>query len=127
VGAGGTIAGMKLARALIVAAAVGLIPGLALLFSGCPHPVPNPGQVVVNCTMAAVQDPAVIAKVLDALTQPDFRSRLAGLIGIVPGVTGEVIACILRSYLGQLGADPARSGQYVRARTYLTEHGYEVP
>ncbi len=100
---------------------------LALLaLVGCLHPMPNPGQVVVNCTMSAVQDPAVIAKVLDALAQPDFRSRLAGLVGVVPDVTAEVIACILRSYLGQLSADPGKAQQYQRARTYLTEHGYEV-
>ena len=83
--------------------------------------------MVLTCTMTAVQDPAVIQQVLTALAQPDFRSRLAGLIGVVPDVTAEVIACILRSYLGQVSADPTKSEQYSRARAYLTEHGYEVP
>ena len=111
---------MRLARI----AALALLAATAI---ACPHPPPNPGKVVVDCTMAAVQDPAVIQQVLTALAEPDFRSRLAGLIGVVPGVTGEVIACILRRYLGQAGADPAKADQYQRARTYLVEHGYEVP
>lgn len=114
---------MRLARIVTLALLAVAAPALV----ACPHPPPNPGKVVVDCTMAAVQDPAVIQQVLTALAQPDFRSRLAGLIGVVPGVTGEVIACILRSYLGQLGADPAKADSYQRARTYLAEHGYEVP
>jgi hypothetical protein len=108
------------ARAVILAAAVGLL-------AACLHPAPNPGAVVLTCTMTAVQDPAVVSKVLAALAQPDFRAKLAALIGIVPDVTAEVIACILRSYLGKLSADPTKADQYTRARTYLTEHGYEVP
>jgi hypothetical protein len=100
---------------------------LALVAAACPHPLPNPGQVVVTCTMDAVRDPNVQRAVLDALLEPTFRAKLAGLIGTIPGVTAEVIACVLRSYLGQLGADPAKSQQYTRARTYLHEHGYEVP
>lgn len=118
---------MKHARLLALSVLWGLAFAGALTLPACPRPIPNPGQVVINCTMTAVHDPAVVAKVLDALTQPDFRSRLAGLIGVVPDVTGEVIACILRGYLGQLGADPSKAQQYGRARTYLTEHGYEVP
>jgi hypothetical protein len=115
---------MKLARLLVLAAA--LVAAPALLLPACLHGA-NPGKVVITCTMSAVEDPAVVAKVLDALAQPDFRSRLAGLIGVVPDVTAEVIGCILRRYLGQLSADPHQATQYQRARAYLTEHGYEVP
>jgi hypothetical protein len=114
----------KIARVLLLAA-VAASPSLLLL--GCPHPVPNPGQVVLSCTMDAVKDPKVLQAVMDALAAPDWRGKLASLIGVVPGVTGEVIACVLRSFLGQLGADPAKAQQYSRARTYLHEHGYEAP
>lgn len=118
---------MKLARLFALSVLWGLAFAGVLTQPACLHPVPNPGQVVINCSMSAVQDPAVVAKVLEALTQPDFRSRLAGLIGVVPDVTAEVIACILRSYLGQASADPSKAKQYGRAHAYLAEHGYEVP
>lgn len=100
---------------------------LALAAIACPHPPPNPGQVVLSCAMDAVKDPAVINAVMTALAAPDWRGKLAALVGAVPGVTGEVIACVLRSFLGHLGADPARAPEYSRARAYLGEHGYEVP
>lgn len=112
---------MWITRALATACLLAAI----LAASACPHPPPNPGQIVVSCTMDAVKDPAVIARVMDALAQPDFRAKIAGIIATIPGVTGEVVACIIRSYLGQMGADPARAQQYERGRAYLREHGYE--
>lgn len=99
---------------------------LALLATACP-PLPNPGQVVVSCTMDAVRDPHVVQAVIDALAQGDFRAKLAGIIATLPGVTAEAVGCILRHLLGQLSADPSKAQQHQRARTYLLEHGYEVP
>jgi hypothetical protein len=94
---------------------------------GCVRPLPNPGAVVVSCTMDAVRDPKIVDAVMDALARPDFAAALASLISPAIGVTGEVIACILHSYLGKLSADPQHPERYGRARSYLQSHGYEVP
>ncbi len=98
-----------------------------LSLPACLHPVPNPGQVVISCTMDAVKDPKVLDAVMNALAQPNFEAALLGLIDPAIGVTAEVVACVLHSFLGKLGADPAKSQQYSRARTYLSHHGYETP
>jgi hypothetical protein len=97
-----------------------------LLTSSCIHPLPNPGQVVVSCTMDAVHDPALRDAVFKALASANFAAALANLISPAVGATAEVIACILHSYLGKLSADPNKTLQYQRARSYLREHGYEV-
>jgi len=98
-----------------------------LLLAACPHPLPNPGQVVLTCGMAEASDPKVVQAVLDALAAPDFRGKLAALVGALPGVTAEVIACVLESYLGRPAATPEDNGRHERARTYLREHHYEAP
>lgn len=99
----------------------------AFLIGSCVHPLPNPGAVVVSCTMDAVKDPAILDAVMAALSQPNFAAALASLVNPAIGVTTEVIACILHSYLGKLSADPHHPERYQRARTYLHDHGYEAP
>lgn len=116
--------GMSLLR--VVALAL-LVTAPAFLIGSCVHPLPNPGAVVVSCTMDAVKDPAVIQAVMNALAKSDFASAIASLINPAIGVTGEVIACILHSYLGKLSADPQHPERYSRARSYLQDHGYGVP
>lgn len=116
---------MRLAHFVTVALLAVALPSSIL--PACGHLPPNPGQVAVSCTMEAVHDPAVIERVLAALEQSDFRSKLAGIIATIPGVTSEVVACIVRSFMGRLGADPARAKSYANAHTYLQEHGYEAP
>jgi hypothetical protein len=112
---------MRLARIVALALLAIALPSLAL--PGCAH-VPNPGQVVVTCAMDAVNDPAIRRAVLDALTQENWRLALTQVALTLAGGASEVIACILHSYLGQFGADPASAKQFARARAYLTEHGY---
>lgn len=103
-----------------------LITTPTVFIGSCVHPLPNPGAVVVSCTMDAVKDPAVINAVMSALVQPGFAAILASLVNPAIGVTTEVIACILHSYLGKLSADPRHPERYQRARIYLHDHGYEV-
>lgn len=100
-----------------------VIAGAALSVA-CPHPIPNPGQVVVSCAMDAVNDPAIRKAVLEALAKDNWREALKDVALTFAGGASEVVACILQSYLGQFGADPAKAKQYERARSYLHEHGY---
>ncbi len=95
--------------------------------SACVHPLPNPGAVVLTCTMDAVKDPALRDAIFNALAKADFASAIASLINPALGVTAEVVACVLHSFLGKLAGDPANAGRYQRARQYLESHGYAVP
>lgn len=101
---------------------------VAASLTGCAS-CQNPGKVIVSCTMDAVNDPKVLEAVLSALAAADFRAALASLIIPAGRITAEVIACVLRSILGneKLGATPAGAEKRMRARAYLAEHGYVVP
>jgi hypothetical protein len=99
----------------------------AILFLGaCLHPVPDPGAIVISCTMDAVKDPKLVDALTHALQQSDWRTAIMSLINPAAGVTAEVVACVLKSLLGRLGVDPTRTQETRRARTYLTEHGYQL-
>jgi hypothetical protein len=100
---------------------------VSALVLGCPRPLPDPGTVIVSCTMDAVKDPKVVQAVMNALGQPNFAAALAALISPALGITSEVIGCILHSYMAKAGADPGQPELRQRAREYLKSHGYEVP
>jgi hypothetical protein len=118
---------MKLLRIVTLALLV-TTPAL-LMGSACPRPLPDPGTVIVSCTMDAVHDAKIIQAILDAAAQPNFMAALASLVSPALGITAEVIACVLHSYMAKASASPDRAHPeiYQNARSYLKAHGYEVP
>jgi hypothetical protein len=107
----------------------------ALTLTACPHTGPGPSipSAIIKCAKDEIQNKGVtlIPKVNDALQRDDWSDRLLALIDASAGVTADVLACVVRSVLGDyLAASQANPSDAIskrsadRAQTFIDAQKY---